>query len=349
MNLAKALDAHLRECYADDKAGAVLLVAKDGEVLYEGHTGKTVIGQDKSINGNTNFRLASVSKQFTAMGVQLLQQEGKLQYSDPLYHFFPKLEALCPEVTLQHLITHTSGLPDYEAFVCDSRQEQVTDKEVLEITSVQRSLLFRPGAQFRYSNTGYVLLALVIEQVTGMAYADFLGEYIFAPLGMHHTKLYEEGKPISNRAMGYAAHKSDGFILSDQSVCSATKGDGCIYTSVRDYLKWHLALALPGKYNLQASLQSISAPVCNHAHLRYGMGWFFDTSSKGSPEMFHTGNTCGFSNLVVRIPERQVLVACFTNVADNPYLTGALVDILQQFPETRLESGLIKKLPELTR
>ena len=347
--LTRALDKHLQNLYTKEQPGAAILVARAGVVLYEECIGLADLETKEPITPVTNFRLASVSKQFTAMCVQLLQQQGILTYTDKLSLFFPELGHLGGGISIEHLINHTSGMPDYEDFVPENRQEQVRDVEVLEITAAQSQLLFAPGTQYRYSNTGYVLLALVVEEVSGMAYADFLGKYIFEPLGMSNTLLYETGKTIPNRAMGYSLSTAGEIVFSDQSTCSATKGDGCIYTSLRDYLKWHEALEKHEAFQLHKTLQSINTLIEDNLNWRYGMGWFYSKCKNGSLEMYHTGNTCGFSNLVIRVPENQLLIACFSNMAGNPHLLTSFLDVLQQYPETRLQSNLVRHLSELTR
>ncbi|MEJ8800688.1 serine hydrolase domain-containing protein [Pontibacter sp. H249] len=348
-SLAQALDAHLNTCYSDNQPGAAILVAKAGEVLYENCIGLANLLKGERIIPATNFRLASVSKQFTAMCVQLLQQQGLLKYEDKLSDFFPELAHLSGNISIKQLINHTSGLPDYENFVPENRTEQVRDLEVLAITDAQPKLLFTPGSQYRYSNTGYVLLALLVEKVAGLPYKEFLQKYIFGPAGMEHTVLYEAGASIPNRAMGYALNAAGEVVFSDQSTCSATKGDGCIYTSLRDYLKWHEALLKYDGFNLENTLQSISTTIDDNRNWHYSMGWFYARRSNGSLEMYHTGNTCGFSNLVIRVPENQLLVVYFSNLAYNPYLLTSFLDVLQQYPETQLESDLVRQLLELTR
>ncbi|GAB3203282.1 CubicO group peptidase (beta-lactamase class C family) [Pontibacter aydingkolensis] len=347
--LSQAVHAHLHTHYSDTNPGAAILVARAGEVLYENSIGLADLETGKRINLATNFRLASVSKQFTAMCVQLLQQQGLLTYEDKLQNYFPELAHLGNEISIKHLLCHTSGLPDYEAYVDDSRQEQVRDEEVLEIIAEQPHLLFEPGSQYRYSNTGYVLLALLVEKVSGLTYPEFLQQHILLPLGMANTMLYEAGKSIPNRAMGYTLSVTGEAIFSDQSTCSATKGDGCIYTSVQDFLKWHNGLEKHEAFQLDKTLPSINTLIEDNLNWHYGMGWFYSRRSNGSLEMYHTGNTCGFSNLVIRVPESQLLVVYFSNLADNPHLLTSFLDVLQRYPETSLDSDLVRRLLELTR
>ncbi|MDX5419329.1 MAG: beta-lactamase family protein [Hymenobacteraceae bacterium] len=344
--LQETLDKHLFDNYSQMGPGASLLVAMEGEVLYEQGIGIADISTGAPITLQTNFRLASVSKQFTAMAVQLLEQRGQLSFKDDLLRFFPEFAAIGAQITLYHMLTHTSGLLDYESFVEEQADWQISDEGVLAIAAAQETTYFEPGARYRYSNTGYVLLALVVERVTGIPYAEFLRQHIFEPFGMHATMLYENGKPIPNRAMGYAKDTHGQLVFSDQGTCTATKGDGCIYTSVRDYLQWHKALNTPG---MAPVLNDVYFPLEGYPDGYYGMGWFCSRRRAGRLEMYHTGNTCGFSNLVIRIPESDVLIAYFSNTADNPHLLTGFLDELNKFPLLRPDSGLVRELQELTR
>ncbi|WP_439882216.1 serine hydrolase domain-containing protein [Pontibacter sp. MBLB2868] len=347
--LAEHFDKLMQQTYCNGQPGAALLIASEGEVLYERGFGVADMASAMPITPTTNFRLASVSKQFTAMAIQLLVQQRLLNYEDRLDRFFSGFRMTGKPITLRHLLTHTSGLPDYEGLVDDNRQDQVSDDEVLRLISSQGSNLFEPGSQFYYSNTGFVLLALVVQQVACMPYAVFLKQYIFEPLGMSGSRLYEAGLEIPERAMGYASDAAGETIFSDQSICTATKGDGCIYTSVQDYFKWHEALEQNSAFMIERVLQEVNATIPGSPGWHYGMGWFFARRKNGSFEMYHTGNTCGFSNLVIRIPENNSLVACLSNIADNPHLLTGLLDALQPYPKLRPESGLVRQLLNLTR
>lgn len=348
-SLEKSIDELVKPACSDSGPGAAILIAAAGEVLYEKGFGVADLSTGQPIIPATNFRMASVSKQFTALCVQLLAQRGMLSYEDKLLRFFPGFSAIGESITIRHLLTHTSGLPDYESFVEESSNRQVRDEEVLEISAAQSATYFVPGTDYRYSNTGYVLLAIIVEQVSGKSYADFLQENIFTPLGMHHTTLYESGKPIPNRAMGYAKDLQGRIVFSDQGTCTATKGDGCIYTSVRDYLQWHKALGSSSESGIAPALGEINFPLEGYVDGFYGMGWFFSGRRSGGLEMYHTGNTSGFSNLVIRIPEHDVLISCFSNIADNPLLLTGFLDVVQQFPLLRPESSLVRNLLQLTR
>ncbi|WP_299708155.1 serine hydrolase [uncultured Pontibacter sp.] len=347
-HLHEALNEHLESNYPSHGPGAAVLVSIAGEVLYEQDIGVANLATGEPITPHTNFRLASVSKQFTAIAIQLLAQQGKLSYEHTLHRFFPAFPAgIGNQITLRQLLCHTSGLLDYEKFVEERPDWQIGDEEVLAIAGSQTQTYFAPGTAYRYSNTGYVLLALVVERVSGMAYADFLQQHLFEPLGMRQSMLYERGKAIPTRALGYARNMAGELVLSDQGTCTATKGDGCIYTSVRDYLQWHKALS--SMAGMAPALDQVYTPLAGYPNGFYGMGWFFSKRRSGGLEMYHTGNTSGFSNLVIRIPEHDALIACFSNIADNPHLLTSFLDVLDQFPMLRLESGLVRDLLALTR
>lgn len=344
--LVDVLNTHLEMTYVPEAPGAALLVSVAGEELYASGTGIANVETNTPITPDTTFRLASVSKQFTAMCVQMLAQQGLLRYSDTLQRFFPELPAgIASQIALHHLLCHTAGLPDYEDLVPEKPDYQVSDGEVLAITAGQQATLFTPGSQFRYSNTGYVLLGLVVERVSGIGLGDYLGAHIFSPLGMRNSLLYDRYSAIHERALGYAKNEQAEFVPADQGTCTATKGDGCIYTSVRDYLRWHQALSA----GMAPALKQVYAPIPGYAGGCYGMGWFFATRQGEGVEMFHSGNSSGFSHVAIRIPAHDALVACFTNRADNPHLCTGLVDVLSQFPELRVASGMLRNLPALTR
>nr|HMQ60479.1 serine hydrolase domain-containing protein [Flavilitoribacter sp.] len=262
----------------------------------------------------TNFRMASVSKQFTAMAILLLEKQGKLSFDDPLTRFFPDFAPIGARITVGQLLTHSSGIWAYESVMDDNLTEQLSDADVLNLIKGIDNTYFEPGTAFRYSNSAYCLLALIVERVSGQPFPAYLKKHIFRPLGMKNTLVYEAGKRIRNRAYGYARDDQGNLFFSDQSPTSATKGDGGMYTSLEDYMKWHLALQTNRLINLEKALDKVNAPLPGN-NGRYGAGWFF--KKEGDLEMFHSGSTCGFSNMVIRIPDTGVMVAFFSNIAGN--------------------------------
>src|SRR5688500_4075932 len=178
------LDAILKDYGRADAPGASVLVAQDGKVLYRKAFGLANLEERTPITTATNFRLASVTKQFTATAVLLLAERGKLSLEDPLPRFFPVFSRAAHGVKVRHLLGHTSGLLDYEDLIPPGTTVPLKDKDVLDLVGKQDRLYFAPGSQFRYSNTGYALLALIVEKVSGRSFAQFLEENIFNPLGI---------------------------------------------------------------------------------------------------------------------------------------------------------------------
>ncbi|SFG02494.1 serine hydrolase domain-containing protein [Pontibacter chinhatensis] len=346
--LQNTLDALLARHFTANTPGAVLLVAKGKEVIYLGSRGLANLQTVAAITPDTTFRLASVSKQFTAMCVHLLAQQGHLQLTDRLSLYFPELRHL-EGVRLLHLLNHTSGLPDFEEHIPESQQAQLTDEDVLQLTAQQQALLFPSGSQYRYSNTAYVLLGLLAERVSGKNYANVLQEYIFKPLEMQHSMLYRVDALIPNRAMGYRQANNGDFILSDQNIGTATRGDGCIYTSALDYLKWWQALESNFLFNITNQLKTTTSSIDDAKGWKYSMGWFVSDLGNGKYEYCHSGDTSGFTNLVLWQPEHDTLVACFSNTAQNHTFLGELLQELKSFTEYSPKSELVYHLQELTR
>src|SRR5690606_21903126 len=180
----------------------------------------------------TNYRLASVSKQFTAAAILLLAEDGRLRLDDPVGRWLPSLPPAPAAATLHQVLTHTSGVVDYEDFVPDDATRQVRDADVLHLLEPHDRTLFPPGSAYRYSNSGYALLALVVERASGRPFPAFLRENIFLPLGMDATLArVDEGPAVPDRAFGHA-HDGEAWVRRDQSSTSAVLGDGGIYSSI---------------------------------------------------------------------------------------------------------------------
>lgn len=322
------LDSVMRFANPPTLPGTALLVIVNGKTIYKQGYGLADTETKMPVTPETNFRMASVSKQFTAMGILLLEKDGKLSLDDPLIKFFPNFNPhVGRQVQIRHLLTHSSGIIDYEAVMNPKQQKQLLDVDVLTLIKDRDSLYFEPGTQFRYSNSAYCLLALIIERVSGKSYASFLKQRIFQPLHMAQSTIYEAGKPISNRAMGYRK-QGNGFAFSDQSVTSATKGDGGIYTSLTDYQKWTDALRTNKLLDLPAALARTGKAIPQMNGSYYGAGWFYRQST--TPVLFHSGSTCGFNNYVISMPSKQFLIACFSNKADNKATIVAIAKILTE-------------------
>jgi len=310
-------EKHIDELFADYNKpgvpGAAVMVVKDGEILFQKGYGLANIEKTEPVTAKTNFRLASVTKQFTAMCILLLIEEGKLTFNTTLKDVFPDFPDYGSEITIKNLLQHTSGLIDYEDLIPDTATEQLKDKDVLSLIMKTDSTYFIPGSQHRYSNTGYALLALIVERISGKNFGDFLSENIFEPLGMNNTIAYEKNiNEVKYRAFGYNI-KNGNAELSDQSITSAVLGDGGIYSSLDDLYKWDQALytdKLIDKKYLNESFTK--GRTTSGEEFPYGYGWRLETY-KSFDIVFHTGSTRGFRNIIYRIPEKKFTVVILTN------------------------------------
>ena len=311
-----AADALLRD-YQGQVPGASVLVLRDGQPLYRRGHGLADLEAGTAATTQTNYRLASVSKQFTAAAILLLAQDGVLTLDDPVRRWLPSLPAAADAVTLRHLLSHSSGLVDYEDHVPADFQGQLHDIDVLHILEGLDRTCFTPGSGYRYSNSGYALLALVVGAASGQDFASFLQQRIFQPLGMHDTVAHQDGvDTVARRAWGYSL--ADGhWQRSDQSQTSAVLGDGGIYSSIDDLARWDAALydkrLLQARWRDLMFTPAIATGEPDVPH--YGMGWRLNGDS-----VWHSGESIGFRNVIVRWPGERLTVIVLSNRNDpEPY------------------------------
>ena len=301
----------LMQRYEGDVPGASLLVLRDGEAVVRRGYGRSDLEQGVEAGPASNYRLASVSKQFTAAAILLLAQDGKLGIEDRARKWLPSLPRSADAVTLRHLLTHASGLLDYEDLMAAPYEGQILDAGVLALLEKEHRLYFTPGSAYRYSNSAYALLALVVERASGMSYPAFLRTRIFQPLNMHDTLAYVAGGPdVPHRAWGYS--EIDGrWQRTDQSPTSAVLGDGGIYSSIDDLARWDAALYDDGLLSDASRALAFGKQVevsdeAGASH--YGFGWRI-----GGGRQWHSGETIGFRNVIVRWPERRLTVVLLSN------------------------------------
>jgi CubicO group peptidase (beta-lactamase class C family) len=248
------------------------------------------------------------------MSVLILAEHGKTSLDDHITTFLPEFPSYGKGITVRHLLTHTSGLPDYENFIPPGTTIPLSDRDVLWILCQRKKGTFPQGTQFHYSNSGYALLALIVEKVSGETFQAFLRRHIFQPLGMNNTLAYVAGiSSVSDRAYGYSSTK-DRFEFSDQSLTSAVLGDGGIYSSVVDLAKWDAALdaeKLVSRKMLERAFTAHS-PKSDFEGSGYGFGWYID-DYRGAKRIWHYGSTCGFSTKIDRFPEKHLTVIILTN------------------------------------
>jgi CubicO group peptidase (beta-lactamase class C family) len=312
--------AALMQKYDGNVPGASLLVIRDGKPLIRRGYGMADLEQHIAATPATNYRLASVSKQFTAASILLLAEDGKLKLDDSIRHWLPSLPAFTDQVTLRELLSHTGGLIDYEDLMPASTTQQLNDQDVLRMLSATTKGYFAPGTAYRYSNSGFVLLGLVVEKASGMTLSDFMQQRIFKPLHMDHTLMYVRGGPaISHRAYGYSEDHGS-WKRTDQDLTSATRGDGGIYSSIDDLAKWDAAL-YDHRLLSDASRKLAFSPhvkvVGEPYEASYGFGWRITGDT-----LWHSGESIGFRNVIVRWPKQHLTIILLSNRNDpEPYRT----------------------------
>lgn len=326
---SKRTDELLASLGTDREPGAAVMVQKDGRFLYIGGRGVADMQAMRPIDGRTNFRLASVSKAFTAAAVMLLVRDGRLSYDDTLSQIFPDFPAYGRTITVRHLLQHTSGLPDYEDLMpaadpaVPPEQAQIDDAGVLELLKEQPAGWFAPGALWRYSNSGYVVLGLIVEKTSGKAFASFLRDRIFEPLKMTGTVAFVRGRnAVADRAFGYTKEGGQ-WRFTDQSATSATLGDGGVYSSIYNLSLWDEALRrhlLLGEADMKAALTPVRVPGKGPTGpdgrpADYGFGWFLN-GWEGRPRMWHYGETVGFRTAIHRFTGDGLTVIVLANRSD---------------------------------
>jgi len=312
-----------------DVPGAAVMVVRDGSPLFVKAYGLANVEKGIPVTPATNFRLASVTKQFTSMAVMILVERGLLSYETTLADIFPAFPDYGAGITIRHLLQHTSGLVSYESLIPETATEQVLDRDVLRMMTTRDSTYFAPGSAYRYSNSGYAVLAMVVETISGMMFPDFLAENIFAPLGMDGSVAYLKGvNEVPRRSFGYRPDDS-AFVFSDQSLTSAVLGDGGIYTSVVDLFKWDQALYTDRLVSRDTlDLAFTPGRLSNGEALSYGFGWNIG-DYRGRRKIWHGGSTCGFRTAIHRYPDDRFIVIILTNrsVADTDSLAEKLADL----------------------
>jgi CubicO group peptidase (beta-lactamase class C family) len=310
-----ALFAHFSE---GDSPGVAVAVVREGEIVHQAGYGLAVLDNGTPITPDSAFRLASVSKQFAAMAIMLLAEEGKLGYDDSVIDYLPELERFGDEITIRHLLQHTSGLPDYyDVLEAELEDHWPTNQQVVEFLSGWGEALFPAGERYEYSNPSYEMLAAIVERVTGQLFREFMDEGIFRPLGMNNTTLFDQTKPeIANRAYGYT-REGEAFVIDDDHVLNYLGGSGGIYSTVSDLFLWDQALYTEQLVSRSTLDQALAPTVLNDGEeYPYGFGWRLGEDPALGPRRSHSGGWLGFSTRYVRYPERGFSVILLSNLDD---------------------------------
>jgi CubicO group peptidase (beta-lactamase class C family) len=328
---AAAVDRIFADWNTRETPGCAVGVSRSGKPIFERAYGMANLEYDVPNTPTTIFEAGSVSKQFTAAAVALLEQQGKLSLDDQVSKYIPELPDYDTPVTIRHMLNHTSGLRDWGTVALATGWPRGTrthtHAHVLDIVSRQQSLNYTPGAEYLYSNTGYNLAAIIVARVSGMSFAEFTRKNLFEPLGMTHTQWRDDySRIVKNRATAYGRGRQGGWGLD--MPFEDVHGNGGLLTTVGDLLKWNENFVQPrvGGVNFVRRLQQ-KGRLNNGREISYALGLVVGTY-RGVPEVSHTGATAGYRAFLGRYPDQQLSVAVLCNGGNaNPSLGQRVADI----------------------
>jgi CubicO group peptidase (beta-lactamase class C family) len=340
---AQTLDVRLDALFGpyreDGAPGMAAILIHNGRIVWQTAFGLADLDQHRAIAADTQFELASMTKQFTAMAIMILSEQGKIKFDDTLDKFCPEFPAYARNIRIRDLLHHVSGLPDYEKLMVGkvsddffrsskgpTAEHEFTSAEVLKTLSRQPKLDFAPGSRFEYSNSGYEVLGQIIERVSGKRYAQFLKENIFDPLGMQDTLVLDERQHSGRRlALAYRKRKGHWEDIT-YSPENYEYGDGGVESTVKDLFAWDQALysdKLVRRSTLELAFtpgrtsngKIIETHFFEHPSA-YGFGWFVGAEN-GAAVLEHGGDWSGYRTHIIRVPSRRVTAIVLTNSSNN--------------------------------
>lgn len=331
----KAIDTLCSSIFPEDQPGAAVFVMKGDKVLFDKGYGIADMKTGKKVNGSTFFNIASISKQFTAIAVLQCVEKGLLSLNDPVSKFFPEFESdIWDRVTISHLMSHSSGIPDIRSEIYTLEERIVMDdsKSVAYFRTLDR-LNFEPGSEYEYINPTFTLLGFLIERVSGKPFADYMKENVFNPAGMEQTLYFTPDAVIPEMSHGYERDAVSGNWNEcdyGEATAFATRPDGGIYTSTHEFALWEKALR-NNSIVTEASRELAQSPKTiisgstfsdyqNRPNTWYGYGWFIETDGQEADatpaRIYHTGDNGGYTNIAARYPVNDGLIIIFSTRPD---------------------------------
>jgi CubicO group peptidase (beta-lactamase class C family) len=309
--------------------GMALAVVKNGEVVVAKGYGSANLEHQIPVNTLSIFQSGSIGKQFTAAAILLLEEHGKLRLDDKIARYLPPTKARWGWITLRHLLTHTSGIPEYEDEI-DNRRDY-SQRELTELVGLL-SRRSPPGHKFEYSNSGYLLLGVVIRMVTGKFYADYIRANIFEPLGMSTARILTDADIVPNRVAGYRMSK--GRIINQEWVSPTFNqtADGCFYLSLNDFLAWERAVRARTLLKPESWSQVFTPVVLNSGEKHpYGFAWEI-IEKDGQTVHGHDGSFRGFEAILSRYIEEELTLIALANLAevDLAHITEHIAKLIRQ-------------------
>ncbi len=306
-----SLDSLLKSTYKADGPGATTLVAKGGQVIYRKALGMADMENNVSLTPEHVFEIGSITKQFTAVSILMLMEQGKLTLEDPVTKFiagFPNGD----KITIHHLLTHTSGIKSYTEMERWTKlwRNDMTPIEMIDLFK-NEPVDFAPGEKYQYNNSAYFMLGYIIEKASGTPYPQFLEKNIFEPLGLKNTYYGSQAKIINKRAQGY--QRKDGYVRAEYLSLTQPYAAGSIMSNVDDLFAWHKAVQANTFVKKESIQKAFTDYKLNNGKLiGYGYGWGFGNINL-SPTIEHSGGIFGYTTNAIYLPKEDVFVVVFTN------------------------------------
>ncbi len=307
------IDAVVSSTYSSKEPGISVLVAKDRKAIYSKAFGKSNLELNTPLETNSVFQIGSITKQFTAISILMLEEQGKLSVEDKIGKYIPEYAEIEKDITIHHLLNHTSGIKNRTP-VGDKGFISKTNMSPTELIAYFKDepLEFKPGERFKYSNAGYILLGRIIEIVSGQPYSDFIEQNIFDKIGMKNSSCGDMKQVIPNLTKGYIIEQND-FVKSDYINLSLAYSAGAILSTTEDLLKWQNAL-LSNTLLKASSIKQAMTPTLLNSGKRVPYGYGFRFSKLGnSPVIAHTGSTKGFTSIALFLPKEKLYITALTN------------------------------------
>lgn len=328
-NLEAKIDSAILTVFKDQEGpGAVFMVAQQGKIVYHKAFGKANLELEVDMNTESVFQLGSMTKQFTAIAVLMLEEQGKLHVTDPVSKYIPDYPA-GDKITIHHLLTHTSGIKDFTKMksLSEIAQKEMTPKMMVDFFK-NEAMDFAPGEKFVYNNSGYVLLGYLIEVTSGESYEDFIKKNMFDKAGMTHSYYASDRRLIAKRAYGY--HKKESGYVNKTSInFSVPFSSGSLMSTTGDLLRWQNALNKNTLLSAEKSKKAFSTYILNSGeNFTYGYGWHLKELN-GIASREHGGSIFGFKTMGVYIPEEDLYVVGLSNCDCNSptKLTGDIATL----------------------
>jgi D-alanyl-D-alanine carboxypeptidase len=338
------IDSLMNKYYKPTDPGAVIAITLNQVTLFKKSYGVADLSSNKPITADENFNIGSLTKQFTAFALLDLYYKGRCSLGDSIGKYFT-LPAALSSVSISELLSHSSGIPDHYAFTDTFKVKHATDKDVLAAVQKSDTLYFPAGTRYRYSNTAYCLLGMLIEKLSGQSYPEYLQQIIFGPLGMSDCSVFQYNKPIHEKVTGYDQEAGGKFVRADseESIFFSTEADGGIYLSMNNYLKWCYAIEsgeFSGTPMIRKAWQG-QTEIDTAKSLWYGFGWFIRQATGSPKAIYHTGFNGGFRTVVFMIPAQDYCISIFSNRSgiDLEELVSKINNILSISDNYLIKSG----------